>query len=92
MQLQLLQGDGRIHRHHQGFLLIAQAQLSGFQNALAAPVPCQCVLEDGELSLRDQKNTLVVPMDPAITLEQLELQAAQLTLRGQSVVSPEAAA
>jgi hypothetical protein len=43
------------------------------------------------LSLRDQEKTLVVPMDPAITLEQLELQAAQLTLRGQSVVSPEAA-
>lgn len=60
--------------------------------ALAAPVPCQCVLENGELSLRDQEKTLVVPMDPAITLEQLELQAAQLTLRGQSVVSPEAAA
>jgi len=32
----------------------------------------------------------VVPMDPAITLEQLELQSAQLTLRGRSVVSPEA--
>jgi hypothetical protein len=59
--------------------------------AAAAPVPCQCVLENGELSLRDQEKTLVVPMDPAITLEQLELQAAQLTLRGQSVVSPEAA-
>ena len=29
-------------------------------------------------------------MDPAITLEQLELQSAQLTLRGRSVVSPEA--
>ena len=56
-----------------------------------APVPCQCVLEEGKLSLRDQQNTLVVPMDPAITLEQLELQSAQLTLRGRSVVSPEAA-
>ena len=43
---------------------------------------CQCVLEAGELSLRDQQNTLVVPMDPAITLEQLELRSAQLTLRG----------
>ena len=37
------------------------------------------------------KTTLVVPMDPAITLEQLELQSAELTLRGRSVVSPEAA-
>ena len=53
---------------------------------------CQCVLEAGELSLRNQQNTLVVPMDPAITLEQLELEAAQLTLKGRSVVSPEAAA
>ena len=57
----------------------------------ADPVSCQCVLEGGELSLRDQHQTLVVPMDPAITLEQLELQSAQLTLRGRSVVSPEAA-
>ena len=57
----------------------------------AAPVACQCVLEGGELSLRDQQNTLVVPMDPAITLEQLELHSAQLTLRGRSVVNPEAA-
>ncbi|RCL62600.1 MAG: DUF2993 domain-containing protein [Synechococcus sp. MED-G67] len=69
-----------------------QADKVLLHSALAAPVPCQCVLENGELSLRDQEKTLVVPMDPAITLEQLELQAAQLTLRGQSVVSPEAAA
>ena len=59
-------------------------------SAAATPVPCRCVLEAGELSLRNQQNTLVVPMDPAITLEQLELQSAQLTLRGRSVVSPEA--
>ena len=69
-----------------------QADKVLLHSALAAPVPCQCVLENGELSLHDQEKTLVVPMDPAITLEQLELQAAQLTLRGQSVVSPEAAA
>ena len=61
-------------------------------SAASAPVACQCVLEAGELILRNQQNTLVVPMDPAITLEQLELQADQLTLRGRSVVSPEAAA
>ena len=60
-------------------------------SAAGDPVACQCVLEAGELILRDQQKTLVVPMDPAITLEQLELQAAQLTLTGRSVVSPEAA-
>tara|TARA_B100002051_G_scaffold254832_1_gene269948 strand:+ start:1982 stop:2590 length:609 start_codon:yes stop_codon:yes gene_type:complete len=57
----------------------------------ADPVACKCVLEAGELSLRYQHRTLVVPMDPAITLEQLELHSAQLTLRGRSMVSPEAA-
>ena len=61
------------------------------RSTAADPVSCQCVLEGGELSLRDQQTTLVVPMDPAITLEQLELQTAQLTLRGRSLVSPEAA-
>ena len=59
--------------------------------AALAAVACQCVLEGGELSLRDEHKALVVPMDPAITLEDLELQSAQLTLRGRSVVSPEAA-
>ena len=58
----------------------------------AAPAACQCRLENGELSLRDQHMTLVVPMDPAITLEGLELQTGQLTLRGRSQVSPEVAA
>ena len=69
-----------------------QADKILLHSAAATPVPCQCVLEAGELSLRDQHQTLVVPMDPAITLEQLELQSAQLTLRGRSLVNPEAAA
>ncbi len=60
-------------------------------HSTADPAVCQCVLEAGELSLRDQHRTLVVPMDPAISLEQLELKCAQLTLRGRSLVSPEAA-
>ena len=60
-------------------------------SAAANPVACQCVLESGELSLRNQQKSLVVPMDTAITLEQLGLQSAQLTLRGRSLVSPEAA-
>ncbi|MEL0265600.1 MAG: hypothetical protein VW938_10425, partial [Synechococcus sp.] len=68
-----------------------QAEKVLLHSTAADPVACQCVLEAGELSLRDQQNTLVVPMDPAITLEQLELHSAQLTLRGRSVVSPEAA-
>ena len=68
-----------------------QADKVLLHSTAADPVSCQCVLEAGDLSLRDQQKTLVVPMDPAITLEQLELQAAQLTLRGRSVVSPEAA-
>ena len=69
-----------------------QADKVLLHSAASAPVPCQCVLEAGELILRNQQNSLVVPMDPAITLEQLKLQATQLTLRGRSVVSPEAAA
>ena len=68
-----------------------QADKVLLHSAASAPVPCQCVLEAGELILRNQQNSLVVPMDPAITLEQLKLQAAQLTLRGRSVVNPEAA-
>ena len=68
-----------------------QADKVLLHRAAAAPVACQCVLEAGELSLRNQQKTLLVPMDPAITLEQLKLQTAQLTLRGRSVVSPEAA-
>ena len=60
--------------------------------AETAPLPCQCVLENGQLILRDEHKELVVPMDPAITLEDLELQSGRLTLRGRSLVSPEAAA
>ena len=56
----------------------------------AAPVPCHCLLEGVQLILRQQQKELLVPMDPAITLEMLELQSGQLQLHGRSLVSPEA--
>ena len=68
-----------------------QAEKVLLHSTAADPVACQCILEAGELSLRNQQKTLLVQMDPAITLEQLALQSAELTLRGRSVVSPEAA-
>ena len=58
--------------------------------ATAAPLPCHFVLENGQLILRDEHKELVVPMDPAITLEDLELQTALLKLSGRSTVSQEA--
>ena len=51
--------------------------------------PCSLKLEDGELRLQQPERNLVIPMDPAIRLEQLEQDQRQLKLSGCAQVSPE---
>lgn len=51
---------------------------------------CSLQLQNGELRLQQQERSLVIPMDPAIRLEQLEQGSTQLTLFGCAQVSPEA--
>lgn len=53
---------------------------------------CQLLLEHGALLLRHGVQQVEVPMDPAITIEQLELSTGQLRLSGRSLVSPTEAA
>ena len=58
-------------------------------NTQSTPLACQCLLESGQLKLRHQQTELIVPMDPAITMEELELKPGQLMLQGRSQVSPQ---
>ena len=51
--------------------------------------PCSLNLEAGELRLQQPERNLVIPMDPAIRLEQLEQDQRQLKLSGCAQVSPE---
>ena len=51
--------------------------------------PCSLKLEAGELRLQQPEHNLVIPMDPAIRLEQLEQDQRQLKLSGCAQVSPE---
>jgi hypothetical protein len=50
---------------------------------------CCLQLQNGELRLQQQERRLVIPMDPAIRLEQLEQDQTQLKLSGCAQVSPE---
>ena len=53
---------------------------------------CKLLLEHGALLLRHGAQQVEVPMDPAITIEQLELSKGELRLSGRSLVSPAEAA
>ena len=58
-------------------------------SAQSTPLACQCLLESGQLKLRYEQTELIVPMDPAIKMEELGLKPGQLMLRGRSQVSPQ---
>ena len=53
---------------------------------------CQLLLEHGVLLLRHEQQQVMVPMDPAIAIEQLTLGIGELQLSGRSLVSPAEAA